>query len=134
MSTRTSLLYLEIFPNMALADVAKIDDLQRRALALFYSDALDPANPVAIAVACSVDVPEAGVWGRNVKARLAELKRKKSIRKRSAKSHRNPPELLPNIFMAFDNEAARLKAMTLADVTQGDGHSPLTVTSRGLEK
>jgi hypothetical protein len=84
MSTRTSLRYLEIFPNMALADVAKIDDLQRRALALFYSDVLDPANPVAIAVARSVDVPEAGAWGRNVKVRLAELERKKSIRTRSA--------------------------------------------------
>jgi hypothetical protein len=134
MSNRTSLHYFEIFPNMTLAEIAKIDDLQRRALALFYSDALDPANPVAIAVARSVDVPEAGAWGHNVKVRLAELERKKSSRKRSTKRYHTPPELLPNIFMAFDNEAAKLKATALADVTLGDGGSPSTTTSPVVEQ
>lgn len=134
MSTRTSLRYLEVFPNMALADVAKIDDLQRRGLALFYSDALDPADPVAVAVARSVDVPEAGVWGHNVKVRLAELERKKSSRKRSTKRYRTPPELLPNIFMSFDNESAKLKATALSDVTLDDGDSPSTAVSRGVEQ
>jgi hypothetical protein len=134
MSTRTSLRYFEISPNMALADILKIDGLQRRALALFYSDALDPCNPAAIAAARSVDVPEAGAWGHNVKVRLAELECKKSSRKRWTKRYRTPPELLPNLFMAFDNEAAKLKAAALADVTLSDGGSPSMASSRGVEK
>jgi hypothetical protein len=132
MSASASPHCLEIFPNMALAEIAKIDDLQRRALALFYSDALDPTNPVAIAIARSVDVPKSGAWGRNVQVRLAELGRKKSIRKRSAKRYRTPLDLLPNIFMAFDNESAKLKATVRSDGTLGDGGSPSTATSRGV--
>lgn len=134
MPTRTLLRHLEIFPNMALADIAKIVDLQRRALALFYSDALDPANSVAIAVARSVDVPEAGAWGHNVKARLAELERKKSSRKRSTKRYGTPPEFLPNLFMAFDNEAAKLKATAPTHVTSDTGGSPSMASLRAVEK
>ena len=135
MSTRTSLRYSEIFPSMALADIMEIVDLQRRALGLFYSDALDPANPAAIAVACSVDVSEAGTWCHKVKVRLSELERKKSSRKRPTKRNRLLPELLPpKLFMAFDSEATKLEATVLSDVTLGNDASPSPATSRGLEQ
>jgi hypothetical protein len=134
MATQTAQPYLKLSPNMALADIAKINDLARRALALFYSEALDPANPVAVALARSVDVPEAGTWGHNVNVRLAELEGKKPKRKRSTKHYRAPPELRPNLFMAFDNEQALLTAAPDADTTPDENDPAPTTSSCGVEK
>ncbi|MGN6286627.1 MAG: hypothetical protein ACTHM2_15875 [Afipia sp.] len=134
MSTQTAQPYLKLSPNMPLTDIAKINDLSRRALALFYCEALDPANPVAVALACSVDVAEAGTWGRNVNVRLAELKDQKPKRKRSTKHYRAPPELRPNLFMAFDDEQAMLTAAPDADTTPGEHDPAPTTSSCGVEK
>jgi hypothetical protein len=104
--------YLEISPNMPLAAIAQIEDLPRRALALFYTKALDPGNPAAVQLAESVDVPEAGAWGINVAARMASLKAKPPVSRPKSKRFSMPLELRPNLFIAFDNEVAKLNAIS----------------------
>jgi len=106
---------LEISPNMSLAEIAQIEDLPRRALALFYTSALNPGNPAAVQLAKSVDVLQAGAWGVNVAARMASLKAEPPPVLRQKKRFSVPLELRPNLFIAFDNELAKLRLIFKPD-------------------
>ena len=92
-----------ISANMPLATISEIKNLPHRALALSFTDALDPKNPMALALVKPVDVPEAGSWGANAVARMAFLKAApKTLRGR--KKCQVAFDGQPNLFMAFANE------------------------------
>lgn len=106
---------LEISPNMPLAEIAQIEDLPRRALALYYTTALDPGNPAAVQLAKSVDTPQAGAWGVNVAVRMASLKAKPPVLRRKSARFSMPLELQPNLFIALDNELAKVRPISKPD-------------------
>lgn len=99
----------EIHNSMSLCQVGKIAELPLRAAALYFSHELDPNDPLALRLAESVAVPEAGIWGANVQARLAEMAQRKKKRRRPTKSQ-TPPQFLPNIFLALLNLESEQKS------------------------
>lgn len=110
----------EIHTSMELVQVSQIAELPLRAAALYFSNKLDPNDALAVRLAESVAVPEAGIWGANVQARLAEMSKQKKKRRRSTKSQ-TPPQFLPNIFLALMNlESEQKSASELDGVPAGD--------------
>lgn len=92
--------------HMTLLEVFAIRDPKRRAAALFFSHEFHPDDPLALKLAKSVAMPEAGVWGGNVQARLAEMQKAKPRRRRTKAS---APKVPPNIFLTLldlDDELA----------------------------
>lgn len=111
----------EIHSSMSLCQVGKIAELPLRAAALYFSHELDPNDALALRLAESVAVPEAGIWGANVQARLAEMAKRKKKRRRPTKSQ-TPPQFLPNIFLALlDLEGAQKSASEPSDEARADG-------------
>ena len=117
---RTNRVIPEIHSSMSLCQVGKIAELPLRAAALYFSHELDPNDALALRLAESVAVPEAGIWGANVQARLAELAKRKKKPRRSTKSQ-TPPQFLPNIFLALMNlESEQKSALEPDGVPAGD--------------
>ena len=93
-----------ISPNMALKHIAQIADLRHRALALSYTAALIPSDPLAVALAESVNVAEAGPWGANVFARLQLATADGAPVSRRRKKRILQFDGQPNMFMDFAND------------------------------
>jgi len=98
---------------MKLTEVMAVEDPTHRAAALYFSHEFRPDDPLAVRLAQSVAVPEAGVWGTNVQARLAEMRKKKPCRMKPA------PADLPNIFLTL---------IDLEDEMAGSQHSNATAS------
>ena len=93
--------------NMTLLAMLAIQDPKRRAAALYFSHEFRPDDPLAVKLAKSVALPEAGVWGANVQVKLTEMQKTKP-RRRRAKAARS--EVLPNLFLTLldlEDEAAK---------------------------
>lgn len=84
--------------HMTLVEVLAIQDPKRRAAALYFSHEFRSDDSLAVKLAKSVAVPEAGVWGTNVQARLAEMCKTKPRRRRAKTAS---PGVLPNIFLTL---------------------------------
>lgn len=93
-----------ISPNMSLKHIAQIADLRHRALALSYTAALIPSDPLAIALAESVAGAESGAWGANVVSRLKRATGDGATVSRRRKKRVPPFDGQPNIFMDFAND------------------------------
>lgn len=113
-----------IYPNMTLKQIAQIADLHHRALALSYTRSLIPSDPLAIALAESVKVPEAGPWGANVAARLQLATAGGAPILRRRKKRSLPFDGQPNMFMDFANDMG---------ISENETESPLALYASGPE-
>ena len=92
--------------HMTLVEVLAIQDPKRRAAALCFSHEFRPDDPLAVKLAKSVAVPEAGVWGTNVQARLAEMYKAKPRRRRAKTASSEAPSNIFLMLLELEDELA----------------------------
>jgi hypothetical protein len=96
---------------LGVADIAAEPNLERRAVQLFFAN-LDLSSPKVMGLYASVNVPEAGEWGRKAQTRLVKSETKPKRAKASRKQKPVPLAVTGmgegNLWIDFppeDNEA-----------------------------